>query len=93
MQARVYLYDLYYRLPNYGLRKVLNSHDVNLVVFRNFTECQFPPPLHSNLKIASWIFPSLRGGSLENLWRVGGKVQKKYSRKGKSNEKKFMHAN
>ena len=43
-----------------------------------------------------------RNGLLENLWGgVGGggggvkagKVQKKYSRKGKLNEKKFMHAN
>ena len=36
-------------------------------------------------------------GPLENLWcgRGGapGEVQKKYSRKGKLNEKKFLHAN
>ena len=31
---------------------------------------------------------------LENLWGGGeGEVQKKYSRKVKLNEKKFMHAN
>ena len=35
----------------------------------------------------------LRDGPLENLWGVSGEVQKKYSRKGKLNEKKFMHAN
>ena len=35
----------------------------------------------------------LRDGPLEKLWGVGGEVQKKYSRKGKLNEKKFMHAN
>ena len=34
MQAMVYLYKLYY-----GLGKVLNSHDVNLVAFWNFTKC------------------------------------------------------
>ena len=33
----------------------------------------------------------LRDGPLENLWGAGaGKVQKKYSRKGKLNEKEFM---
>ena len=40
---------------------------------------------------------SLRDGPLENLSGGGGggagEVQKKYSRKGKLNEKKFMHAN
>ena len=37
----------------------------------------------------------VRHGPLENLWGGGraGEVQKKYSRKGKLNEKKFMHAN
>ena len=35
-----------------------------------------------------------RDGPLENLWgRWGGRSTKKYSRKGKLNEKKFMHAN
>ena len=39
-------------------------------------------------------FVTVRDG-LENLWGEGaGEVQKKYSRKGKLNEKKkFMHAN
>ena len=41
---------------------------------------------------------SLRDGPLENLSGGGGggglaKYKKKYSRKGKLNEKKFMHAN
>ena len=37
---------------------------------------------------------SLRDGPLENLWGGGaGEVQKKNSRKGKLNEKKFLHAN
>ena len=37
---------------------------------------------------------SIRDGPLENLWGGGaGEVQKKYSRKGKLNEKKFVHAN
>ena len=31
---------------------------------------------------------SLRDGLLENLWGGGGEVEKKYSRKGKLNEKK-----
>ena len=36
----------------------------------------------------------LRDGPLENLLGGGaGEVQKKNSRKGKLNEKKFMHAN
>ena len=40
----------------------------------------------------------MRDGPLENLYGVGGgrgagEVQKKYSRKGKLNEKKFLHAN
>ena len=30
---------------------------------------------------------------MENFWGGGGEVQKKYSRNGKFNEKKFMHAN
>ena len=34
----------------------------------------------------------LRVGPLENVWR-GGRSTKKYSRKGKLNEKKFLHAN
>ena len=38
-------------------------------------------------------FSTLRDGPLENLWGGAGKVQKKYSRKGKLNEKIFMHAN
>ena len=33
----------------------------------------------------------IRDGPLENLWGV--KYKKKYSRKGKLNENKFMHAN
>ena len=32
-------------------------------------------------------------GPLENVWGGAGEVQKKYSRKGKLNEKNFMHAN
>ena len=35
----------------------------------------------------------LRDGPLENLLGGAGEVQKKYSRKAKLNEKKFMHAN
>ena len=40
----------------------------------------------------------VRDGPLENLWGWGGGAvgritKKKYSRKGKLNEKKFMHAN
>ena len=35
----------------------------------------------------------LRDGPLENLSGGAGEVQKKYSRKGKLNEKKFMQAN
>ena len=37
----------------------------------------------------------LREGPSENLWGGGGggEVQKKYSYKGKLNEKKFLHAN
>ena len=35
----------------------------------------------------------VRDGPLENLWGGAGEVPKKYSRKGKLNEKKFMHAN
>ena len=34
----------------------------------------------------------LRDGPLENLLG-GGRITKKYSRKGKLNEKKFLHAN
>ena len=34
-----------------------------------------------------------REGPLENLWGGAGEVQKKYSRKGKLNEKKFTHTN
>ena len=37
---------------------------------------------------------SLRDGLLENLCGGGGgEVEKKYSRKGKLNEKRFKHAN
>ena len=36
----------------------------------------------------------VRDGPLENLWGGGaGEVQKKNSRKGKFNLKKFLHAN
>ena len=42
--------------------------------------------------------PKLRDRPLENVWGWGGGVgtgelQKEYSRKGKLNEKKFLHAN
>ena len=36
---------------------------------------------------------NFRDGPLENLTGGAGEVQKKYSRKAKLNEKKFMHAN
>ena len=36
--------------------------------------------------------PWLRDGPLENLWWGRAKYKKKYSRKAKLNEKKFMHA-
>ena len=36
---------------------------------------------------------TIRDGPLENLWGGGGEVQKENSRKGKLNEKKFLHAN
>ena len=43
------------------------------------------------------FLPSLRDGPLENFFEgeEGGraKYKKKYSRKGKLNEKKFLHAN
>ena len=39
------------------------------------------------------IFCTVRDGPLENLYGGAGEVQKKYSRKGKLNGKKFMHAN
>ena len=44
------------------------------------------------------FLPSLRDGPLENFFEGGGgrgraKYKKKYSRKGKLNEKKFLHAN
>ena len=46
--------------------------------------------------VIGWVFPSvsaLRDGPLENLWGAGaGEVQKTYSRKGKFNEEKFLHA-
>ena len=36
----------------------------------------------------------IRDGPFDNLWGWGaGEVQKKYSRKGKLNEKKFLHPN
>ena len=35
----------------------------------------------------------LRDGPVENLLRGGQSTKKKYSRKGKLNEKKFLHAN
>ena len=41
----------------------------------------------------SVIIKPFRDGPLENLWGGAGEVQKKNSRKGKLNEKKFMHAN
>ena len=47
--------------------------------------------------IASFpVLRIVRDGPLENLWGGGGRageVQKNYSRKGKLNEKKIMHAN
>ena len=51
-------------------------------------------PHGANHRNAKEIF-LLRDGPLENLWGGGGagEVQKKYSRKGKLNEKKFMQAN
>ena len=36
---------------------------------------------------------AFRDGPLENLWGGAGEVQKKNSRKGKLNEKKFLQAN
>ena len=44
--------------------------------------------------ICHWIvLKILRDGPLENLWGGRAKYKKKYSRKGKLNEKKFMHVN
>ena len=37
---------------------------------------------------------SIKGWTIRKLMKGGeGEIQKKYSRKGKLNEKKFMHAN
>ena len=47
----------------------------------------------SSLCCVMSVLALFRDGPLENLWGVGGEVQKKYSRNGKFNEKKFMHAN
>ena len=41
----------------------------------------------------SALFSQVRDGPLENLWGGAGEVQKKNSRKGKLNEKKFLQAN
>ena len=45
------------------------------------------------LSRVNYIEHDLRDGPLENLWGGADEVQKKYSRKGKWNEKKFVHAN
>ena len=46
------------------------------------------------IKVSNVKTHLFRDGPLENLWGGGaGEVQKKNSRKGKSNEKKFLHAN
>ena len=47
-----------------------------------------PPPAPSPTPAITF----LRDGPLENLLG-GGRITKKYSRKGKLNEKKFLHAN
>ena len=43
--------------------------------------------MYRKLSIKVWTIRNLIGGG------GAGEVQKKYSRKGKLNEKKFMHAN
>ena len=48
--------------------------------------------MESNMILVT-IADLVRDGPLENLWGGAGEVQKKYSRKGKLNEKKFMQAN
>ena len=48
----------------------------------------------SSLCCVMSVLALFREGPLENFWGGGGgEVQKKYSRNGKFNEKKFMHAN
>ena len=39
------------------------------------------------------LYNAFRDGPLENLWGGAGEVQKKNSRQGKLNEKKFLQAN
>ena len=39
------------------------------------------------------ILPTIKGRTIRKLIGGAGEVQKKYSRKGKLNEKKFVHAN
>ena len=50
---------------------------------------------HLQMKTEITLFPRIRDGPSENLWGGGGagEVQKKNSRKGKFNEKKFLQAN
>ena len=45
------------------------------------------------IKFLNLLSEAFRDGPLENLLGGAGEVQKKNSRKGKLNEKKFMHAN
>ena len=48
------------------------------------------------LKVLKSLVSFSKGRTIRKLMGVGGggrEVQKKYSRKGKLNEKKFMHAN
>ena len=78
----------------------LKTHDMSALwvlqwtsMLRGWTMINFKVkfPLIKVSNVKTHLF---RDGPLENLWGGGaGEVQKKNSRKGKSNEKKFLHAN
>ena len=51
------------------------------------------PKTHIILRKRLFARVTVRDGPLENLSGGAGEVQKKYSGKGKLNEKKFLHAN
>ena len=72
------------------------ANERTLLIFENIGLYLMRTSLSGHAQLPPANLVNLRDGPLENLWGEGegrAKYKKKNSRKGKLNEKKFLHAN